>query len=177
MWRSSKASDRGRNAAAAPAADPRAGFSLIEVLVAIVIASLMVTTLSRALSGAWAGARAPADTLAAVTVARGVIGALRAEPDSIPTAGPGRAGDYRYEVTTRPALIEYLRPPVPPAPLDGAAKRSEPQAAGAGGSAAPPARPAAAPTPPPQPVDIAVVVTTPSGRSVRLETAKLLPAR
>jgi prepilin-type N-terminal cleavage/methylation domain-containing protein len=157
----------------------RAGFSLIEVLVAIVIAALMVVTLSRALTTAWSGARAPGDVLGAVTVARDILAGMRAQPNAVPVPGAGRIGPYRYEVTTGPATLDTMGSPFPPAPGD-AASASTPQAGAPPpdgqktGNGQPAGRDAG--KAPPIPLRIVVVVTAPSGRSVRLETVKLVPA-
>lgn len=184
-----------RRPPALAAAGARAGFSLIEVLVALALAGALVFSVSRALSAAFRATRAPADVVGAANVAAALIEGMRARPDSPPINGPGRFGAFQYEIASEPAVAELLPSPVPPAPRDatGAGGGAPGQVGGEGQGGPQGDRPVAPPQgeaagqgggfgganqkKPPVPYRVVVVVTAPSGRSVRLETVKLVPVR
>ncbi len=162
---SSKVADRER----------RLGFTLVEALVALVVAGFLLPALSRAMAGAWFATRTPMDVVSAMVLAReAASGAATGTVDS------ARAHGYTVERTTRDAAI-LVRPsrlaPAPhgtetPTPGDGT--DSTPNATPAGIKLAIPASfgsPVASAPPPRRTLRrITVVVRTPRGRKLVLDT-------
>ncbi|MCW1842723.1 type II secretion system protein [Prosthecomicrobium hirschii] len=175
--------------------EPQAGFTLVEVLAAIVVAGLMVAVLSRAFSTAWSAARAPAEIAGAAILAQSLIAGVRAVPGAVPVRGTARQGSFDYAIGTEIVDFEPRPSPAPSIPLDaGPTTRTAPAPGGGnggGGGETSGTGPAAGTRPgepgsrgpqtgradsgPPIPLRVTVVVKAPSGRSVRLETVKLVP--
>ncbi|MBT9289625.1 type II secretion system protein [Prosthecodimorpha staleyi] len=173
---------------------PQAGFTLIEVLAAIVVAGMMVAVLSRAFSTAWSAARAPAEIAGATILAQSLIAGVRAVPGAVPVRGTARQGSFDYAIGTEIVDFEPRPSPAPSIPLDAGPTTRTAPAPGAGnggggetlgtGAAAGtrPGEPGSrgqqtgrADSGPPIPLRVTVVVKAPSGRSIRLETVKLVP--
>jgi hypothetical protein len=130
---------------------------LFEVLVALVIAMLFMLALSRALGGAWAGARAPNEVVSALAIARTVIAEIHDSPDA-PQPQSGEAGRYSFALAIEPLSLIQLGSSAPSAPVE-VAEAPDPEAN--------------ANKPQPKLYRVIVVVQTPSGRRVRVETAKI----
>jgi prepilin-type N-terminal cleavage/methylation domain-containing protein len=148
------------------------GFSLLEVLAALIIASLMIAVLSRGLATAAVSTRAPAEVVSAMAIARVLAAEARDDPTSAPEPRSGSTGRYTWRIDVAELGLQPATPPFPPAPRG--------VATGGGGQDTVVVQrqtegaPEAAAAPPPVLYRIAVAVTAPSGRSVTLETAKLV---
>ena len=160
-----------------PAGDRRAGFSLVEVLVALVLAGFLVFAVSRALSVAWRSARAPGAMVAAASIGAALLEGLRAQPEARIVPGPGRHLGFDYEIAAEPVTAELLASPVPRAPAESTGEGQRRPGGNGPGGAAGGEEGRDKDAKPPQPYRVVVVVTAPSGRSVRLETVKLVSAR
>jgi prepilin-type N-terminal cleavage/methylation domain-containing protein len=151
--------------------DPRAGFTLIEVLVASAVAVVMLVALLRAFSGIWDLGTRVREEAEGMIVARAVLEAAGTREALSVRAQEGRAGAYRWAVA-----IEQL--PIaapPPLPEVVAARRRLTATASAdededgdeeGGDDAANW----------QLYRIRVAVVAPSGRRTLLESLKLGPA-
>ena len=158
------------------AVDPRrrAGFTLFEALVALVVAGLLLPTLGRALAGAWAASRTPLEIVSATALAG----------DAAAELGPVESPrGYRVARSSAAVEIEMLPSDVPPAPARSKSGKNQdgldPDAVPASMRLAIPksfnSTPAGGSAPPPALAlrRVSVVVTTPSGRRIGLESLKL----
>ena len=165
MSMSSKAADRGR----------RIGFTLVEALVALVVAGLLLPALGRAMSAAWAATRTPMDVVSAMVLAREAASGAIAE-----TLASARSHGYAVERTSHDATILVLPSRLAPAPHG-----TDPRPTGDGTDPTPAATPAgiklaipasfgspvaSAPLPRRTLRRITVVVRTPRGRRLVLDT-------
>jgi prepilin-type N-terminal cleavage/methylation domain-containing protein len=157
MSTSSRAADRPR----------RAGFTLVETLVALVVAGLVLTAIAQVLSQAWTATRTPMDVTSAILLARAA--AFDAPPDAFRRAE--RQG-FRIARSSRALEISVLPSGLAPA-VTTAAQAPEPHATPAAMQLAEPAALIAASQKPRLVLRaISLVVATPLGRRVRLDTIR-----
>lgn len=92
--------------------DPRAGFTLLEVLVASSVAVVLLVALLRAFGGIWDLNTRVREEAEAMIIARAVLEAAGTRGGLSVRAQEGRAGTYRWGVTIEEAPIG-VPPPLP----------------------------------------------------------------
>lgn len=97
---------------AAPDTDPRAGFTLIEVLVAGTVAAILLVALLRAFGGIWSLNTRVREEAEGMIIARAVLEAATARDTLSTRAQEGRAGTYQWGVSIEEALVG-APPPIP----------------------------------------------------------------
>jgi prepilin-type N-terminal cleavage/methylation domain-containing protein len=96
--------------------NPRAGFTLAEVLVALVVAAMLAAVLTRYVAGTRLNAAQVRERVELWTLTQSLLDGLPSA--SIPRSTSGRSGDYSWRVEVAPVEIDAvarIKAPTPPA--------------------------------------------------------------
>ena len=151
----------------------RAGFTLVETLVALIVAGLFLASFARALSGAWGSTRTPMDVISALVLARNA--ALDAPAAAFKD---GTARGFVVDRSSGPIDLVVEDAHLAPALHDSAHRPSEPHSTPPGMQLAVPKALIAAANARLQLVlqRVSIVVRTPHGRRVRLDSLSVKDA-
>lgn len=140
----------------------RAGFTLIEALVALSVAAVFLPVILRGFTNAWNTLKIAADTENSMRIARSLAAEWRDEAGNIQPSGDFHG--YQYKIASEGLQLEPRDAQLPPAPPKNPATKQDAAAAQSAAEAAPPQG---------QLLRLVILVTAPSGRTLRYETAKL----
>jgi prepilin-type N-terminal cleavage/methylation domain-containing protein len=161
----------------------RAGFTLVEALIALAVGALFLSVIVPGFANVWMTLGITGDTSRAMDIARNLASRWRDGASELETSG--EVEGFRYRFITAPLSLQRKDANLPPAPPS-TSGASGAGAAGQGGAAqgtssqnqpngapapAAPGGPAAAPLKG-KLLRFAILVTAPSGRTLRYETAK-----
>lgn len=156
-----------------------AGFTLIETLIALAAAAVFLSVIVPGFANVWITLGITGDTARAMAVARNLASRWRDGSGELDSSG--EVEGFKYRFVTAPLSLQEKDSNLPPAPpaksgTSGAGASGQGGASQqtlATGSAAPAAPGASAPPPlKGKLLRFAILVTAPSGRTLRYETAK-----